>query len=133
MTKGRKMISAIVDKAIANGSPVITEQRETLIWQNKAIRATEGTQFGAIIRCALGVEGLLVPRFVGKAVITSDGFVQCSFVTRDGEHKHMAFVGAWSDVERNMEGLAAHLKLTRAQAVEFADVIQAWISIDYRS
>lgn len=116
-----------------------------LTWQDKACQATRGTQFGAIIHEALRQADRLKPgaspesesdrsgpRFIGKAVITSDGFAMCDFVDRNGEHHIGAFVGAWSDVERNMEGLAEHLKLTRKEAESFAKVIQSWIATDYR-
>lgn len=116
-----------------------------LTWREKALLATKGTQFGAIIHEAFRQADLLKPgaspesdqdrsgpRFIGKCYITSDGFVMCDFIDRDGRCHLGAFVGTWRDVERNMEGLAEHLKFTRAQAVQFANVVQNWIATDYR-
>src|ERR1700744_4954330 len=70
-----------------------------LTWKNKGLAAPRGTQFGAIIRCALGVDAgqTVGPRFVGKATKTSDGYVLCDFITRDGQYKMKAFVGSFDD------------------------------------
>jgi hypothetical protein len=36
-----------------------------------------------------------VPRFEGKAAISSDGFVMCDMVDQHGDYHTGAFVGAW--------------------------------------
>lgn len=120
---------------------------KTPAWALGALAYTYGTQFGAIIHEALRQADMLKPgsspestekdragpRFIGKAIVTSDGFVQCSFVTRDGEHKHMAFVGSIGDLERNALGLANHLDMTTADRAKFNSTLSGWISLDYRS
>lgn len=103
-----------------------------IIWQNKALHATQGTQFGAIIRCALGVEGLLVPRYSGKASVTSDGFVMCDFIDKNGEGHFGAFVGAFGDLTGNVSGLSDHLALSVVERAEFRAVIVAWVGTDWR-
>jgi hypothetical protein len=60
--------------------------------------------------CALGrkIEG---PSFDGKALVTSDGFVMCNFTDSYGQYHMGAFVGDISDLDRNVAGLSAHVKL----------------------
>lgn len=101
-------------------------------WCDKAIAATRGTQFGAIVACALGVERDATPRFVGKGIVTSDGFLMCGFVDRNGTGHHGALVGAMADCESNISGLSKHLGLSREDDAEFRAVMKAWISQDYR-
>jgi hypothetical protein len=99
-------------------------------WQDKAQAATRGTQLGAIIACALGRE-IDGPRFHGKASVTSDGFVMCSFTGADGREHMGAFVGSLSDLTRNAGGLADHLKLSAEEREAFYDAIKEWIALDY--
>ena len=105
-----------------------------LTWKDKALLATRGSQFGAIIECALGIGAgeTTGPRFVGKASVTSDGFIMCDFIDRNGQYRFGAFVGGQSDLDRNTRGLIAHLKLTAPEAVKFEAVIKSWIGKDWR-
>jgi hypothetical protein len=100
-------------------------------WQDKALAATNGSQLGAILACALGRERA-PPCFHGKAVVTSDGFVQCSFTDRDGDPHLGAFVGSISDLDRNIEGLAEHLSLSAVEHNELTAAIAGWIEKDWR-
>lgn len=99
-------------------------------WQDKAIAATNGSHFGAVLACALGRE-IPAPHFNGKASVTSDGFVMCSFTGSDGRDHMGAFVGSLSDLERNSVGLAKHLELSAVERAEFADALLKWIGNDY--
>lgn len=100
---------------------------------DKLLAATAGTQFGAIIRCAYDLERDACPRFVGRATVTSDGFLMCSFVDRHGEGHSGAFVGSASDLQRNIDGVTRHCKLSASDAAEFRAKLAAWIATDYRS
>jgi hypothetical protein len=100
-------------------------------WKDKALAATRGSQFGAIIRCALGRDLEAVPRFVGKASVTSDGFIMCNFIDRDGDGYHGAFVGAKSDLTRNFRGLSDHLKLNDKDRAAFRKVLTTWLGTDW--
>lgn len=104
---------------------------ENMNWQDKAIAATHDSQFGAIIACALGRNPDDVPRFNGKASVTSDGFVMCDFVDRSGESRMGALVGSLNDLERNVKGLADHLQLSAQERGEYAEKLGGWISEDY--
>jgi hypothetical protein len=101
-----------------------------LTWKDKALAATRGTQFGAIIRCALGQNGGFCG-FQGKATVTSDGFVMCNFVDRNGQGHHGAFVGSKDDLTRNFRGLSDHLKLNDKDRAAFRKVLASWISQDW--
>lgn len=100
---------------------------------DKALAATAGTQFGAIIRCAYDLERDACPRFVGKASITSDGFVMCSFVDRHGEGHMGAFVGSARDLSANIAGLIRHCSMKADEAEAFRAKLNAWVATDYRS
>jgi hypothetical protein len=104
-----------------------------LTWKDKAVLATRGSQFGAIINCAFGIGAgeTTGPRFVGKANVTSDGFVMCDFIDRNGQYRFGAFVGAKSDLDGNVRGLTKHLKLTDKQETEFKAKIASWIGSDW--
>lgn len=91
-----------------------------------------GGQFHAIIAAILGRDPKTTAKFVGKASVTSDGFVMCSFVDPDGWHHHGAFVCAYSDLDRNIGGLKDHLDLTTAERVELDRLLLDWIDTDYR-
>jgi len=101
-------------------------------WRDLAIAATEGSQFGAILHCALGRDKP-APCFHGKAIVTSDGFVQCNFTDSNGNARHMAFVGSAEDLARNGAGLARHLLLGSEATEELRQALQSWIATDYRS
>ena len=99
-------------------------------WKTKALAATDGSRFGAILAVALG-ESIPAPRFHGRASITSDGFVMCDFTGSDGRAHLGALVGAASDLIGNVEGLAKHLKLTDDERDELAATVRAWVANDY--
>lgn len=97
-------------------------------WKDRALAATKHTQFGAIIARALNTE-IPAPCFISNASITSDGFVMCNFLDRDGNVRMGAFVGAASDVVRNAEGLAKHLKLSREERKELFATLHSWAPV----
>jgi len=101
-------------------------------WKQRALAATRGSQLGAIVACVLGRK-IPAPHFIGKASITSDGFVMCDFRSKDGAYRHGAFVCDATDLERNTAGLIAHLELTPEEQKIFLAAMSAWISTDYRN
>lgn len=105
----------------------------TMTWQDKLLAATHGTQTGAIAKCVLdrNVEGEPC-QYVGKASVTSDGFVMCGYVDRDGQSHMGAFVGDVRDLERNVLGVADHLSLTPDERAAWFRAVRHWIVLDYR-
>lgn len=99
-------------------------------WKQKVLAATRGSQFGAILNCALG-EKIEAPCFTSKAVVTSDGYVQANFVDKNGCARHSAFVGSAADLVNNTKGLAGHLKLSAADRAELYAIVRGWIATDY--
>lgn len=83
----------------------------------------------AIIAAMLGQEPRTPQRFVGKAIITSDGFCQCNFIDADGVSHHGAFVGSWEQVEDNIQLVAEELSIPEEQT---AELLRSWIGQDYR-
>lgn len=110
-------------------------ERQRATWQYRAVLATGGnkSQLGAIVIAVLGKAPDNPPRFGSAAVITSDGYVQAHFQTKDGVWHQGAFVGAVDDLVANFRGLADHLKLSDAERVEMFDELRKWISVDYRA
>jgi len=53
--------------------------------KDKILAVTKNSKFGSILRCALNVERDALPRFTGKAIVTSDGFVMATFISSDGD------------------------------------------------
>lgn len=104
-----------------------------VVWQDRAIIATRGTQTGAILLCALGRSGDSFPRFVGNASITSDGFITCDYVDADERAHSGAFVGGVDDLTNNVIGLARHLHLSDADRTSLFTTIQRWIGCDFRA
>ena len=105
-------------------------------WQAKALSATRGTKLGAILACVLNEvhdTAPTAPRFIGKASVTSDGFVMCAFIDRAGRCHHGALVGAVCELDANVAGLAEHLALKPAERVALRDSVTRWIEVDYRS
>jgi hypothetical protein len=102
----------------------------TKTWKQKALAATRGTQFGAVLSSAFGKK-IKAPCFTSKAIVTSDGFVQANFVDKGGVARHSAFVGSVQDLLRNARGLADHLKLDASERAEFFTVVREWVAVDY--
>jgi hypothetical protein len=100
--------------------------------ERRIMSATRNFKFGAIIACAAGVADEACPRFVGKASVTSDGFVMCDFVDHDGDYHHGAFVGAMADLTRNITGLTDHLGLDAKEGAELGAVLDGWTGSDHR-
>lgn len=73
-----------------------------------------------------------VPRIVGKANVTSDGFVMCDMIDQHGEGHMGALIGHISDLQKNCSGLCDHLRLDANERIELALVIAQWIDKDYR-
>lgn len=102
-------------------------------WKNRVFTATKGSKFGAILRCAMGIDNDNYPKFSGKCSVTSDGFVMCNFLDRNGIFHLGAFIGAWQDIENNINGLSIHLKLKEKEKKELFDSVNIWIGSDYRT
>jgi hypothetical protein len=99
--------------------------------------ALRGSQIGAIVACALGVE-IPAPRFTSKAIVTSDGYLQANFVGSDGISRHSAFVGSYDDLLDNLRSvqgfLRKELKLSEDTLGLLWDAVAyRWIATDYRS
>jgi hypothetical protein len=99
-------------------------------WKERALAATRGSKFGAVVACALG-EKIDAPCFHGKAHVTSDSFVMCDFSDKNGRGHTGAFVGDVDDIVRNGVGLADHLNLTAEERAEFGKALAGWIGRDY--
>lgn len=97
-------------------------------WKVKALEATKNTRFGAILHAALGIEKDF-PRFHGKASLTSDGYVLANFTDRSGQKHYGAFVGSFEDLNRNIQGLAEHLKLNSDEKRDLSETINGWIRV----
>jgi hypothetical protein len=112
----------------------MSESRKVTLeqWKEDLLDATDGTRTGAIARCALGRNTEhLYPRFTGKASITSDRYVMCSFVDRNGCFRHDAFVGGVEELTANIVGVADYLRLSPPQRAEWFTICRAWIAMDY--
>ena len=101
-------------------------------WKAKVFAATRGTKTGAIIDCALDVARDALPRFEGKAVVTSDGLLICDYVDRGGELRMGALVGSIVDLDENVENLIRHLALKSDEVEQLAAAVTNWIECDYR-
>ena len=101
--------------------------------KNKILSGTsKGGQLHAILACILG-EDIPAPCYNGKAVITSDGFLIVNYTGRDGIPHPGAFAGKFSDLERNLDGLSDHLKLTTKERLRLVAAVGDWVSQDYRA
>lgn len=98
--------------------------------QKKILAVTQNGQFGAILRCALDVERDALPRFTGRAMVTSDGFVMCNFVDSSGQVRMGAFVGSKADLVQNVEGLSRWLKLSPEDERELRTLVDGWLGIE---
>ena len=96
----------------------------------RALAATNG-QLHAILACAAGKDTKWggAPQFHGKAYITSDRFIMCNFTDAKGRGHMGAFVGSLSDLDRNVEGLCAHLKLNDAGKHEVKHLVNVWLGL----
>lgn len=101
--------------------------------KTKILAATRGTQTGAILACIFGEDREAEPRFEGKAIVTSDGFLMANFVDRNGAYHHGAFVGAVSDLDENLLRLKRHMDLTNAEYNALTALAADWVAQDYRS
>jgi len=99
-------------------------------WKEKAIAATRGSQFGAVLCVATGTDAP-APCFTSKASITSDGYVMADFTGKDGRSHMGAFVGSASDLVNNTVGLADHLKLNAEERAELFAAVRGWIAADH--
>lgn len=99
-------------------------------WKEKALAATRGSQFGAILCAATGTDAP-APCFTSKASITSDGFVMADFTGADGRQHMGAFVGSVADLVKNSVGLADHLKLNSGDRAELFAAVRGWIEADH--
>ena len=99
-------------------------------WKEKALAATSGSQFGAVLCAATGTEAP-PPCFTSKASVTSDGYVMADFTGKDGQHHMGAFVGSATDLVNNTVGLADHLKLSAAERAELFATVRGWIGADH--
>lgn len=105
--------------------------------KQKIVDVLSGSQIGAIVAYALGVE-TPAPRFNSKAIVTSDGFVQANFVDCNGISRHSAFVGSYDDLKDNLRSVQDHLReelrINEDVLHELWNaVVYDWIAIDYRS
>lgn len=99
----------------------------------RLLAATKNTQLGAIIRCAYGLERDSLPRFCGKACMTSDDFIMCNFIDSNGIGHLGAFVGSRQDFNRNVAGVALHCKLDPAERAMFFNVMNDWCGVASRA
>lgn len=106
--------------------------KQKVTWQDRVLAATKGTQTGAIAKCVLGRNVAQGRRqYLGKAVITSDGYVMCSYVDAQGSEHMGAFVGDVQDLWKNVVGVADHLNLTDEERAVWYGACRAWIAMDY--
>lgn len=101
-------------------------------WKDDALACTRHTKFGAILQCAMNKRLDEVPHLVGKANVTSDGFVMCDMIDQHGEGHMGALIGHIADLQKNCAGLCEHLKLDANERIELALIIAQWIDHDYR-
>lgn len=120
--------------AAFGGDAARKAQADTKALQDRILDVTNGTKTGAILRCAMGRNGAVIPgpAFTSKAIITSDGFVQANFRGADGRDHHSAFVGGWDEVQDNVSRLTTHMKLSSTEKEQVWQWLKDWVAIDYR-
>ena len=101
-------------------------------WQRRALDATSGTRFGAILHAALQ-ESKAPPCFDARAIVTSDGLVMAGFTDSSGIHHCGAFAGSLADLESKCDGLSRHLSLDAIDNTALRAVFDSWIIRDYRN
>lgn len=99
-------------------------------WKQRALAATRGSLFGAILSAATRTK-IDAPCFIGRATMTSDGFVMCNFLDANQEGHMGAFVCHSTDLVRNTINLASHLRLDDDDRGALFEVVRNWISVDY--
>lgn len=102
-------------------------------WRGTALRVTLGTRFGAILHAVWEQDMPPAgPEFLGKATVTSDGFVLCDYRDRQGRRHRGALVGSYNDLMGNVRGIAKHMRLTNEQRDLLEVEVDKWITTDYR-
>ena len=102
--------------------------------ENKILKAcASGGKLRAILANVFGHGNKEAPRYNGRATVTSDGFIMCGFTDSNGSRHMGAFVGSYSDLENNLEGLSRFMKLTPAEKDYLLARVAGWIATDYRS
>jgi hypothetical protein len=66
------------------------------------------------------------PRYGTSATITSDGFLIGGFVDADDEFHMGAFLGDFSDHQRNIRGLVDHVGLTGSDRLAVLAAFERW-------
>jgi len=99
-------------------------------WKARALAATNGSKYGAILAAALG-KTIPAPHFNGRAGISSDGFVLADFTDAEGNEHPSAFVGSAADLATNTLSLAEYLKLSPEDRSELFATVRGWIANDY--
>ncbi len=106
-------------------------------WRTRLYFAPTGAQTHAIIAAVLGEEPRTDQLYVGKACITSDGFVMCDYIDAEGLLRAGAFVGSFESLQTNVVGLIKHLQAEGVLSDDERDeVLKAWVgwfAKDYRS
>lgn len=96
---------------------------------DRLLAASKYSQLGAIIACAYGRDRDALPRFTGKAIMTSDDFIMCNFIDRNGIGHMGAFVGSRQDFNRNVAGIAAHCNLSASERAQFFETMNDWCGV----
>jgi hypothetical protein len=104
-------------------------------WQGKAILATHGNRgmTGTVLLACLGQTPPHPPALGLGAVITSDGFVMCDFVGKDGVMHTGAFLDHIDLVIKAFRLLADHLKLGDEDREKMFLYLRGWIKKDWRA
>jgi len=112
----------------------LEQEAQRADWRYRAISATKGnqTQLGAVLLAVLGKAPTGVPKFVGSATITSDGYITANFIDKSGTYHTGAFVCDVEDLQRNFSGLADHLNFSDADRIAMFTKVREWIFKDYR-
>jgi hypothetical protein len=110
-------------------------------WNVRILTEAHGnkSQGGALIIAALRNASIRIPRahaglprFNGRAIVTSDGFLICFFVGKDRQGHAGAFAGAANSFEKSCNAIAANARLDAEERRAFFDAIKSFVEIDYR-
>jgi hypothetical protein len=85
------------------------------------------TQTGAIVACAYDVLRDDTPRFEGKATRTSDGYLLCDYVDKQGREHYSAFVGSEEHLWENINVLSEACHLAINQDTDLKRKVADWI------